>query len=116
MLLLYAGDQRLVASAAFLILGLAIGTEVDACAYLASRHFDMRHFGTLFGTINGLMLLGNGIAPFAANYIYDITKNYDAVLWIQVPACLASAVFFLMLGKYPDRLAKPPPEPAAAST
>jgi len=102
LLLLFAGADRTVASAACLILGLAIGAEVDACAYLAARHFGMKNFGALFGSINGLMLLGNGIAPFAANYIYDVTRSYSSVLWTQLPACLLAAVLFMMLGRYPD--------------
>ncbi len=102
LLLLLAGNDRMVASAASLILGLAIGAEVDACAYLAARHFGMKNFGTLFGSINGLMLLGNGIAPFAANYIYDVTHSYSSVLWAQLPACLIAALLFLMLGHYPE--------------
>ena len=102
LLLLLAGPDRMVASAACLILGLAIGAEVDACAYLAARHFGMKNFGALFGSINGLMLLGNGIAPFAANYIYDVTRSYSSVLWAQLPACMIAAVLFLMLGPYPE--------------
>ena len=101
-LLLGAGDNRMVAVLAMLVLGLAIGTEVDACSYLAARHFGMGNFGALFGFINGLMLFGNGVAPFAANYVYDLTHSYDAALWVQLPACTAAAVLFLMLGKYPD--------------
>lgn len=107
LLLLMAGPDRLVASAACLILGLAIGAEVDACAYLAARHFGMKNFGALFGSINGLMLLGNGIAPFAANYIYDVTHTYTAVLWAQLPACIIAALLFLVLGHYPDAEADP---------
>ena len=44
---------------------LSIGTEVDACAYLAARHFGMRSFGTLFVAINGLLLFGTGFSPLA---------------------------------------------------
>ena len=101
LLLLYAGESQPVAMTAMLILGLSIGAEVDSCAYLAARHFGLANFGALFGTINGLMLLGNGLAPFAANWIYDITKSYDIVLWAQIPSCLIAAALFLMLGKYP---------------
>ena len=50
----------------------------------------------------GLMLLGNGVAPFAANYIYDVTSSYSSVLWAQLPACLIAALLFMMLGSYPD--------------
>lgn len=116
LLLLLAGSDRLVASAACLILGLAIGAEVDACAYLAARHFGMKNFGTLFGAINGLMLLGNGIAPFAANYVYDVTHSYAPVLWAQIPTCLIAAALFLSLRSYPEREADvadlPLPSPA----
>jgi predicted MFS family arabinose efflux permease len=101
-LLLLAFPSTGVAALACLILGLAVGTEVDCCAYLAARHFGLRAFGTLFGTMNGLMLFGNGIAPVLANYVYDVTRSYDIVLWVQIPACLGTAVLFLLLGPYPE--------------
>lgn len=101
-LLLLAFPSTGVAAVACLILGLAVGTEVDCCAYLAARHFGLRAFGTLFGTMNGLMLFGNGIAPVLANYCYDVTRSYDIVLWVQIPACLGTAILFLVLGPYPD--------------
>lgn len=113
-LLLAAGDSMLVATVAMLVLGLAIGTEVDCCSYLCARHFGTGNFGALFGLINGLMLFGNGLAPFAANYVYDITQSYAPVLWAQLPACLGSALLFLMLGKYPDTMEKRQEAPAAA--
>ena len=53
------------------------------------------------------MLFGNGVAPFAANYVYDVTGSYSSVLWAQVPACLLAAALFLALGRYPDAAANP---------
>ena len=100
--LLLAFPGPAVAAAACLILGLAVGTEVDCCAYLAARHFGLKSFGTLFGAMNGLMLFGNGIAPVLANHVYDVTHSYDIVLWAQVPACLGTMLLFLLLGPYPD--------------
>jgi len=97
------------ASIAFFILGLAVGTEVDACAYLAARHFGLKSFGTLFGTVNGLLLFGNGLAPLAAGFVYDVTGTYAIVLWTQIPACLGAAVLFLAMGPYPQ------PEPVAGA-
>jgi predicted MFS family arabinose efflux permease len=118
LLLAFPSDR--VAALACLILGLAVGTEVDCCAYLAARHFGLRSFGTLFGTMNGLMLFGNGIAPVLANHVYDVTRSYDIVLWAQVPACLGTILLFLLLGPYPQlEPAEQPhhgalPDPAAA--
>jgi MFS family permease len=100
-LLLLGFPGPVAAGAACFVIGLGIGTEVDCCAYLSARHFGLRSFGTLFGTLNGLMLFGNGIAPVLANHIYDVTKSYEIVLWFQVPACLGTALLFLWLGPYP---------------
>jgi predicted MFS family arabinose efflux permease len=99
LLLAFPGDAA--AGIACLIIGLGIGTEVDCAAYLAARHFGLRSFGTLFGTLNGLMLFGNGIAPVMANHVYDVTRSYEIVLWFQIPACLGTALLFLWLGPYP---------------
>ncbi|CCW16456.1 hypothetical protein EBBID32_7920 [Sphingobium indicum BiD32] len=94
------------AMAAFLILGLSVGTELDACAYLAARHFDLRSFGTLFGAINGFLLFANGMAPMAANIVYDMTQSYQIFLWAVIPMCSLSALLLLALGT--DAAATPP--------
>lgn len=101
-LLLAVPHSGISARIACLLIGLASGTEYDAVAYLAARHFGMKHFGTLFGAMSGVLLLANGLAPLIANHIYDVTKSYDSVLWAQLPLCLAAALLFLALGRYPD--------------
>lgn len=101
MVLLAMPGSLFWATAALLFLGLALGTELDACAYLATRHLGLRNFGTLFGFINGLLVFGNGLAPLLANYAYDVTHSYSLVLWSMVPSCLISALLFLLLGPYP---------------
>ncbi len=100
LLLLNVPNSAAAAGLACFILGLSVGTEVDCCAYLAARHFGMRSFGTLFGTINGMMLFGNGIAPVLANHVYDVTSSYNLVLWAQIPAFIGTALLFLWLGPY----------------
>ncbi len=90
------------AMASSLILGLAIGTELDSCAYLAARHFGLRNLGTLFGAINGLMLFANGLGPMMANLVFDLTRSYILYMWVIVPGFVITAILFLMLGQYPD--------------
>lgn len=101
-LLIALPGSTLQASAACLLLGLAVGTEVDACSYLAARHLGMKSFGALFGTMNGILLFGTGIAPVVANHVYDVTHSYDPVLWGLLPLCAVSVLLFLSLGRYPD--------------
>ena len=99
-ILLGAEGSQAWAAAAALVMGFAIGAELDCNAYLVGRHFGTRYFGSLFGTINGLLLFGTGIAPVLANLVYDATRSYDLVLYALFPAFLAPAVLFLALGSY----------------
>lgn len=100
-LLVTDGSQQWAALAC-LVMGLSVGTELDANAYLVARHFGTRNFGALFGTINGFFLLGNGVAPIAANHVYDLTRTYDLVLIIMLPLCVVAAGLFLSLGRHPE--------------
>lgn len=95
---------------AALILGLSVGAEVDACAYLVARHFGMRSFGSMFGTINGLLLFTNGLAPIAANTVYDLTRSYDLLLLALIPLSLLASGLFLCLGAHPAEADRTPGE------
>ncbi len=100
-ILLGVDGSLFATSVACFLLGLTAGTEYDACAYLAARHFGIRRFGALFGAIGGLLLFANGIAPLLSNQVYDVTRSYDAVLWAILPILALTAVLFLALGPYP---------------
>jgi predicted MFS family arabinose efflux permease len=104
-LLLLAPGSVPVAAAAVLFMGLALGAELDSVAYLASRHFGLKNFGMLFGTIAGLLVMTNGLGPMIANYVYDTTHSYRLVIWAMIPSCLLSSILFLSLGPEPRRKA-----------
>jgi predicted MFS family arabinose efflux permease len=90
------------AAVAIVILGLAMGTELDAVAYLTARHFGLRSFGVLYGTISGIQALSTGLGPFIVNFIYDITKSYQVALELFIPVNLLGAAMFLSLGRFPE--------------
>ncbi len=106
-LLAFPGNFH-AAVAASLMLGLSLGAEIDSVAYLTSRHFGLLSFGALFGAIVGLMNMISGLGPLIANMVYDVTRSYDAFLWIAIPGCLFASALFLSLGRYPDSF--PPAE------
>jgi hypothetical protein len=100
---------------AFVALGLAIGTEFDACAYLVAKLFGLHSFGKLFGIINGLMLFTTGVAPILANHIYDVTASYTLLLWMLIPSFALASFFFYRLGAGGDRTRAAPQEPFQAA-
>jgi len=94
------GDAASAGAACFLV-GLSAGAEYDACAYLAARHFGVKRFGALFGTIGGILLAANGMAPALSNLVYDLSHSYDIVLWTMLPLLALTGVLFLAMGTYP---------------
>lgn len=100
LLLTMPGDAG-AAKVAAVFLGLSLGAELDAVAYLATRHLGMRSFGLLFGVISGLLSLATGIGPVVVSYSFDVTGTYTLALYAFIPACIVSAALFLSLGPYP---------------
>ena len=80
---------------------LALGIEFDGVGYLASRHFGLKHFGFIYGTMVGLLALTSGIAPWLANLAFDASGTYAALLWSIVPIALISGLLFGTMGRYP---------------
>lgn len=91
-----------LAIVAVLVLGLALGAELDLVSYLTTRYFGLANFGLLFGTIGGLITLAGAAGPLVMNMAFDATQSYNGVLWAYIPVCLAAALLFLTLGRYPD--------------
>ncbi|MBJ7483080.1 MFS transporter [Brevundimonas sp.] len=100
LLLLGVPGSPVILIVAILALGLALGGELDCLAYLTSRHFGLKSFGTLFGTIGGAMALSVGMAPVLISYAFDRTGSYALVLWIAVPLCLIASAFVATLGRF----------------
>jgi MFS family permease len=90
-----------VAIVAVLVLGLALGAELDAVAYLTTRHFGLRSFGVIFGTISGLLALATGLGPFLVNLSYDFSRSYYPALMAYIPLFLLASALFFSLGRYP---------------
>ncbi|MEZ5744414.1 MAG: MFS transporter [Sphingomonadaceae bacterium] len=91
-----------IAAIGVVIYGLMGGAKVGALVYLASRHLGQRAFGALYGAINAAIALVVAAAPLAANYVYDVTKSYELVMWAALPILIGSALLYATLGRYPD--------------
>lgn len=87
---------------AVVILGLALGAELDIIAYLTTRHFGTARYGTIFGTVSALWSLAVTIGPTLANYIYDQTGSYLPAIWAFLPLFAIASLSLLTLGAFPD--------------
>jgi predicted MFS family arabinose efflux permease len=88
---------------AVLLLGLAYGAEVDVLSYLTTRYFGLRAYGSVFGTIAGVMGFGGGVGPMAAGMAYDALQTYDTVVLVCGLGLFVTAILIGTLGPYPGR-------------
>jgi len=113
-LLLLVGDNTLAQSLAAAVIGLTLGSEVDVIVYLATRHFGLKNFGTLYGGLLTALSLGTAFGPLAAAAIYDRHGSYELFLWLTILFMTGSSAALLTLPQPSfEPHAATPPEPAA---
>lgn len=59
------------------IMGLGLGGEVGQNAYLVSRYFGLKAFGTIYGLTFAASSIGNGVGTILLGYLRDLNGNYD---------------------------------------
>ncbi len=84
------------------MIGLAAGAEVDLLAFLTSRYFGLRRYGSIYALTFVFFSVAAGLAPAAFGWVYDSTGSYSLALRFSAGACLLGAASMLTLGAYPD--------------
>jgi MFS family permease len=84
---------------AVLFLGLCLGAEFDCSAYLSSRYFGLRRFGTIYGIIAAVMAGSVALSPLWINFVYDTTGSYRLGLWICIPIAALGSIMLLSLDR-----------------
>jgi MFS family permease len=103
LLLLWVGPGAAALTA--VLIGIGFGAEIDLMAYLSSRYFGPRKFGTLYSVIYSCFIVGTALGPVAAGFIFDATESYDIALVIAASLLAVGAVVLLLLPRFPQRSA-----------
>jgi len=112
LLLLWDGASTPGHALAAAVIGLSLGSELDAITFLAMRYFGLRSFGTLYGGLLVTISIGTATGPLLAGSIYDRFGNYAPFLMLAMTCMVASAIALLSLRG--SREFRPEPLPAAA--
>ena len=82
--------------------GVTGGMKLNAIVYLTRVYMGARSFGFFYGAISITTTMAQGVSPFVANYLYDMTQSYWAVIWATIPGFLVAGLMFILLGPKPD--------------
>lgn len=90
-LCLASGISGLTVPIAAVLIGVALGAEVDALAYLASRVFGRKHLGAVYGALMFCFSFGLGCGPALFGQIFERTGSYqDGFRLASVAAAVAT--------------------------
>ncbi len=99
---IYAPTSVPITLFAVIVLGLALGAELDVVAYLATRYFGLRSYGLVFGCIVSIWSIATGLGPLAASFAFDQYGSYHPALWAFIPLFALASVTLYTLGAYPE--------------
>ena len=90
-----AGPAVLLAT---VLVGLAIGAEIDLMAFLATRYFGLKHFGKIYGLLFASLLIGTSLGPVIYGFAYESHGSY---VWILALCCALNVAASLLTGLLP---------------
>jgi len=87
-------------AAGVVLIGFAVGAEVDMIAFLSSRYLGQRAFGQLYGYFFMAFALGGACGRFLGGYVFDLTGSYDAAMAGAAAALVVAVILVSRLGAY----------------
>jgi MFS family permease len=88
------------AMVAVILVGVALGAELDLIAFFASRYFGMKNYGRIYGWQYVFYTLGAGLSPLAFGIAYDRLGSYDPVLIASAIGLIVAGGLMMTLPKY----------------
>jgi MFS family permease len=102
-LLLWSGATQELAFVSAFLVGLGMGAEVDIIAYMVSRYFGLRAFGSIYGYAFAAYIFGGLAGPLVMGTGVDRTGAYQWSLGIFLIALVLAIGLITRLGPYPVR-------------
>jgi MFS family permease len=91
------GISAMSVIAAAVLIGLALGAEVDALAYLASGAFGRRHLGAVYGALMFCFSFGLGCGPALFAHVFEHTGSYQGAFRFAVVAAGVATALIRMI-------------------
>jgi MFS family permease len=109
--ILCAGTSGPLALVASFLVGLGMGAEVESMAYMISRYFGLRAFGTAYGHAFGAFMIAGSAGVFLMGAGYDRFHSYSVPLAALCAAMVLALVLLTRLGPYRYGVEAKPTQP-----
>jgi predicted MFS family arabinose efflux permease len=109
------------AAAGVILIGLAVGAEMDMISFMTSRYFGLRRLGQIYGVTLAVFAVGTALGPLLFSLSFDNLGGYEPAMWASGAALVVASASCLFLGPYAYPSGAPvafdprPTSPAAAT-
>lgn len=87
---------------AAICVGLATGSEISEIAYICSRYFGPKAFGTIYGILFAAFQFGSAFGAPVLGKWHDRAGDYIAALWFIAGLVTIGTILIALLGSYPN--------------
>jgi MFS family permease len=98
--LLASGAGGTVPVAGAILCGLGVGAEVDIMAFMVSRYFGLKAYGTIYAVMFAAFSFANGFGPTIAGWSYDHYHSYGPAFMIFEGLLVVTCILIAPLGPY----------------
>jgi MFS family permease len=109
--ILCAGTSGPLALVASFLVGLGMGAEVESMAYMITRYFGLRAFGTAYGHAFGAFMIAGSAGVFLMGAGYDRFHSYTVPLACLCGSMVLALVLLARLGPYRYGVEAKPTQP-----
>lgn len=109
-LLLWGGVDGYMLFACTALLGFAWGGEGDVLAYMVSRYFGLRRFGSIYSLLLTMHMLGGVAGPWLMGSSFDALGSYTLILGSMAVIMSIAAMLILRMQGYPEPTKHPSKE------
>ena len=79
----------------FIFLGIGYGGYVPLVPSLVKQYFGITHFGTIYGFVTGIAMLGSVLGPPLAGWVFDTQGNYQGI-WLAMAGLSIVAIVSML--------------------
>lgn len=95
-LILLSSAPLYLAVAGVVLLGLLQGAETDVLAYFVGRLFDHRHYGTIYGALFTISLMGSATGLAIFGWLFTLSGDYNIALVISASILVVVGGLYLV--------------------
>lgn len=89
-----------MAAPAAILIGFALGAEVDLIGYLTAAYFGLALYGRLYGLLYAAFALGVALSPLLISALRDATGGYATPLWTCSGLIALAALLFITAPRF----------------